>query len=189
MVYSTNHPVAIQSQKWLVTALLELMKEKPYKKITIKEIAEKAGVNRSTFYRNFKTKEDLINHYLDDLTEEYIHRIINTDHIDMSQVSKIFAQFWSENLEFIYLLRENGLTYFLLESFNIRIPYIHQSIQNKFPYQISDESLEFSLAFNAGGMWNLLMKWIDGGFVESDTDFVKDFVTAFEEISHFNFIK
>lgn len=60
MIFSTNNPVAIQSQKWLVTALLDLMKEKPYNKITIKEIAEKADLDRSTFYRNINSKEAVL---------------------------------------------------------------------------------------------------------------------------------
>lgn len=185
MMHSTNNPIAIQSKKWLTTALLDLMKDKPYDKITVKEIAEKADLNRSTFYRNFNTKEDVINYYLDYLTEEYIHRIGRSDKMDMSKVSRIFVEFWGENLEFVYSLRKNGLSYFLLEAFNTRLPYIHKSIQEKFSYKISEENLEFSLAFNAGGMWNLLMKWIDTGFVQSRTDLVK----AFEEISNFNFIK
>lgn len=41
-------------------ALLKLMKEKDYEEITINEIAALAGVNRSTWFRNFTTKEEAI---------------------------------------------------------------------------------------------------------------------------------
>ena len=37
-------------------ALLKLMKEKDYEEITINEIAALAGVNRSTWFRNFASK-------------------------------------------------------------------------------------------------------------------------------------
>lgn len=185
MVFSTDNPIAIQSQEWLVTALLDLMKEKPYNKITITEIAKKADLDRSTFYRNFNSKEAVLNCYLDLLTREYIKRIAETDEVDMSKVSMIFLEFWHENLDFVCSLRENGLSNFLLEAFNTRLPYIHKLIQDKFTYTISAEHLEFALAFNAGGMWNLLMKWIDTGFVQSYTDLA----SAFEEISCFNFKK
>lgn len=161
------------------------MKEKPYNKITIKEIAKKADLDRSTFYRNFNSKEAVLNYYLDFLTQEYVNRIVKTDEVDMSKVSKIFLEFWYENLDFVCSLRENGLSNFLLEAFNVRLPYIHKLIQDKFSYTISEENLEFALAFNAGGMWNLLMKWIDTGFVQSYSDLVR----AFEEISYFNFKK
>ena len=35
------------------TAMLEIMKTTEFKKITVKKICEKAGVNRSTFYAHF----------------------------------------------------------------------------------------------------------------------------------------
>lgn len=57
--------------------------------------------------------------------------------------------------------------------------------QGKFPHTIDEEQLEFALAFNAGGMWNILMKWIDEDFVHSYTDIVQ----AFDEIFNFNFSK
>lgn len=183
MVYSTDNPVAIQSQQWLATALLELMKEKPYHQITIKEIAEKADLNRSTFYRNFNSKEDILRLHLDFLAQEYINRINEANKIDMSGVARILMAFFNENLDFICSLRKNGLSSFLLEAFNLLLPHIHRATIGKYVYTISEENLELALAFNAGGMWNLLMKWIDTGFVYSYSDLVK----AFEEISAFNF--
>ena len=45
---------------YMSTALLELMIEKDYTKISIGEIAKKAGVDRSSYYRHFKSKDDII---------------------------------------------------------------------------------------------------------------------------------
>ena len=39
---------------YMCSALLELMLEKDYAKISIGEIAKKAGVDRSSYYRHFK---------------------------------------------------------------------------------------------------------------------------------------
>ena len=41
-------------------ALLKLMNEKKFSQITIHEISAEAGVNRSTWFRNFTSKEDAI---------------------------------------------------------------------------------------------------------------------------------
>lgn len=41
-------------------ALILLLGKKGFAEITIKEITEKAGVNRSTYYRNFNSKEDIV---------------------------------------------------------------------------------------------------------------------------------
>lgn len=42
------------------TALLELMKEKPVEKISIEEMTAKADVGRSTYFRYFKTKDEVL---------------------------------------------------------------------------------------------------------------------------------
>lgn len=42
------------------TALLELMKEKPIEKISIEEMTEKADVGRSTYFRYFKNKDEVL---------------------------------------------------------------------------------------------------------------------------------
>ena len=48
------------STSLMVEALLLLLEKKEYDSITVKEICEKAGVNRSTFYMHYDTKDDLL---------------------------------------------------------------------------------------------------------------------------------
>ena len=48
------------SSSLMVEALLLLLEKKEYDSITVKEICEKAGVNRSTFYMHYDTKDDLL---------------------------------------------------------------------------------------------------------------------------------
>ena len=45
---------------YIVQALFKLMASYEYEKISVTDIAEKAGVGRATFYRYFKRKEDII---------------------------------------------------------------------------------------------------------------------------------
>ena len=42
------------------TALLELMQEKPIEKISIEEMTARADVGRSTYFRYFKTKDEVL---------------------------------------------------------------------------------------------------------------------------------
>ena len=48
------------TKECLQTALLILMENKPLEKITITEIVNRSGVSRSAFYRNYSTKENLL---------------------------------------------------------------------------------------------------------------------------------
>lgn len=49
-----------QSRDKIIYAAAELMKEKSYRKISVAQICEKAGINRSTFYRNFEDVYDMV---------------------------------------------------------------------------------------------------------------------------------
>lgn len=44
----------------MADALLRAMKRKPFEKITVTEITEAAGVNRSTWFRNFESKDEAL---------------------------------------------------------------------------------------------------------------------------------
>ena len=57
-------------------ALISLLKKKPFEYITVREICETAGVNRSTFYLHYETVGDLLNEtarYLLDDFRTYFH--------------------------------------------------------------------------------------------------------------------
>lgn len=49
-----------RSRRLIVDALLALMLEKRFERITVQEIIERADVGRSTFYAQFRNKEDVL---------------------------------------------------------------------------------------------------------------------------------
>lgn len=65
------NPISVRSKKWLTDALFELLKEKPYDKISIREISQKADLTRQTFYHNFSSKDMLLMYKSDQLFEEF----------------------------------------------------------------------------------------------------------------------
>lgn len=46
--------------EWIYEALVELMRETPYDRITVTDIAKKAGVSRMAYYRNYRDKDDIL---------------------------------------------------------------------------------------------------------------------------------
>lgn len=52
-------------------AFLEILDRKEFSYITVKEICEKAGVNRSTFYLHYETIEDLLCESVEYLNEQF----------------------------------------------------------------------------------------------------------------------
>lgn len=54
-----------RSMDRIVTALFELIKNKPYSQITVSEICKEAKVARKTFYRNFESKSAVVEQKMD----------------------------------------------------------------------------------------------------------------------------
>ena len=54
----------------LADALEECMKAEPLDKVTVKQITDRCGVSRQTFYRNFDDKYGLLNWYFDELLKK-----------------------------------------------------------------------------------------------------------------------
>ena len=61
---NTNNRQVQRTKSWIFEALMLLMDGKPYSKITISDIADKAGIARPTFYRNYDDKDDVVFEYL-----------------------------------------------------------------------------------------------------------------------------
>lgn len=59
-------PRVARTKAMFEEALLGLMEEKDYEKITVKEISEKSTLNRATFYLHYYDKEDLLEQFLNE---------------------------------------------------------------------------------------------------------------------------
>lgn len=57
-----------RTRKQIQEALIELTVEKGYNRVSIQDIVERAVINRSTFYRHYLDKDDLLSKYMDEVT-------------------------------------------------------------------------------------------------------------------------
>jgi AcrR family transcriptional regulator len=57
-----------RTRKLLQKALLEAASEKGFAHVTVRDITERAMVNRATFYRHYEDKYDLLAHYMQELS-------------------------------------------------------------------------------------------------------------------------
>jgi len=58
-----------RTRKLLQRPLLELVAEKGFADVTVRDITERAMVNRSTFYRHYLDKYELLSQYLEEVSE------------------------------------------------------------------------------------------------------------------------
>lgn len=63
----------VSIRQYIITAFRELLVERPYDKVKVQHIADRAGISRTTFYLHFQDKENL----LDVITEMMLNEFIS----------------------------------------------------------------------------------------------------------------
>lgn len=58
-----------KTKSQLRQALMQLMTEKPFKSISVRELSERADINRGTFYIHYRDASDLLQHLEDEMAE------------------------------------------------------------------------------------------------------------------------
>jgi len=178
-----ENPIALQSKRWIMESLIELMNKKTFQEITISELAAHADLGRRTFYRNFTSKEDVLESYLKDLIQKFIEYLstyeILTPKICLYQIFRLC----NDNKTFLTGLNKSKMLGFLLEQWNVLLPTIHQMMIDKipnFPNQHNETALAYTLAFNTGGVWNVVLRWISTDMKQTPeeiTTIVMDLIT------------
>lgn len=103
-------------------AFLELLGKKDFSYITVKELCEAAGVNRSTFYLHHETMEDLLSESVGHMTEHFLTY--------MKQDTAAFvAKLRTCPMEELYLITPEYLT-----------PYLSYIKENQRPFRTSMEN-------------------------------------------------
>lgn len=178
----TENPIALQSKKWIMESLIELMNKKTFQEITVSELVAHADLGRRTFYRNFTSKEDVLESYLKNLIQEFIEHISTYEILTPNICSYQIFKLCSNNKSFLTGLNNSKMLGFLLDEWNVSLPIIHQMMIDKipnFPNQHNETALAYTLAFNTGGVWNVVSKWISSGMKETPeemTNIVMDLV-------------
>src|SRR5699024_3197324 len=89
-----------KSQAAIQQAILELIYEKDFEKITISDITNRADLNRGTFYLHFEDKYDMINQFEENFMKELesimikeLHQIQNLNDLISSRYSSLVEMF------------------------------------------------------------------------------------------------
>lgn len=153
------NPITLRSKNMIVSSLLELMDKKPYREITLKEISENADLTRQTIYRNFPTKEAILEYYVDGLYNTFIEVISAKKDITLYDLLITYFEYWYKNKEFAKKLIDNNVYAILL---NLHLKYLNSMATNdKFKHLTFISNNNYFNHFSAGGLWFALKKWIE----------------------------
>lgn len=155
------NPITLRSKKWIVNSLIELMDKKPYSQITLKEIAENVDLARQTIYRNFETKEAILEYYVDGLYHEFISIISAKSDITLNDLLITYFEYWYRSKEFLKKLIDNNVYLILLD---LHLKYLNSMAINEETKDLTFVSKNsYFIHYSAGGLWFVLKRWIEDG--------------------------
>lgn len=161
MKHKATNPIAIQSEVWLTNALLALMEEKTFKNISITEIAAKADLSRRTFYRIFRTKEDILINYTEKLFGEFLQLLNHETDRRFAVTVRLYFEFWYQHRHFLGLLKESEMLPFMMSQYSRLFPKVFQMVKGDHILAHNEETLSYAMAFSAGGLLSILFKWAE----------------------------
>jgi len=172
----STDPRALRTRKLLREAIMEVVVNKPFRDLTIRDITESAGINRATFYLHYEDKYDL----LDDCAYELFSEIRNAveakigikpnlnspkpfaDHhkqmnIVLQHIQKhsgfYKAMFANDGDPLFYNLFQNNASTWILSVLKEII-----SIQNR---DIDEELVEMMVRFQSSGNFAVISWWLE----------------------------
>ncbi|WP_395319365.1 TetR/AcrR family transcriptional regulator [Fructilactobacillus frigidiflavus] len=147
------------TKQQIIFGMFEMMMEKPYADITVKEICEKAEVSRMTFYRNFHTKEDVIFGQFEMVYSTFIKQLVIQNRFTFYDVATTFFTTIKENQLMMEAIVKNDLSNFLLNALR---RYIKTLVDNQI-LKTREKSSEMLVAMISGGLTEVIITWTRDG--------------------------
>jgi AcrR family transcriptional regulator len=108
----------VRSRNALTGALLELLEERPFDQLTIREITARAGTGYATFFRHYPTKEALLSDVASEQIAELLSRAVPILYdIDSYESTLALCSYVAEHRKLWFALLTGGAAGILREEF------------------------------------------------------------------------
>ena len=166
MKKNRQSPQNVLAREFILEALLLLVERKKLQEISITELTVKAGVSRMTFYRNYKSKEDIIIQYLDEVFLIYLSEMQKIEDLSVYYFALNFFKYFKAQEKLIIALLKSDKTNILFDCFSKYLDSVFINIKDKTEIQFN----QYNISFIAGGLYKTLIQWLSNGAIENEND-------------------
>ncbi len=144
------------TKECIQSALILLLKEKEFDKISITDLTKRAGVSRTGYYRNYSSKEDVLRDLLENVVDQIVSAIVSEGNA-LDQCRTLFEK-----------SKDNAETFALLQKAHFGDSILSE-MTNRILSMVSPENRNEKIRQTAicGCVYNLLKIWIENGMKES----------------------
>lgn len=154
-------------------AFLSLLEKKDFAYITVKEICEKAGVHRSTFYLHYETLEDLLSESVEYMNEQFLAYMQQDTDVFMRKLQECpldtlylitpeyltpYLRYVKEHKRLFLTAMKNTKALRLEESYDKLFQFVFEPILAR--YQVPAENRTYIMAFYVQGLMAIITQWL-----------------------------
>lgn len=160
-----------RTKRNLKHAFIRLMKMKDYHAITVTDIVECADYNRTTFYRHYQDREQLVKELTEEMLEKLVqafrHPYKNTNFVRLSTLTPsevIIFDYILEHKDFYSLWKDSEGIPGFQEQFIHTIIQLHKEDINYRESKIENDAF---ILYKTYGVWGIIQNWIKSDFSPS----------------------
>lgn len=157
----------------MTAALLRLLDTKTLDKITIRELCDEAGVNRSTFYSHYDTIEDILEETRKIIVDEFVEKMEQKREYgegdgnilpDYLELIKRHRNFYKVHMEATSPLSFTDL-------FRDRIMENLKAKQDAEGAEVDENRVHYMVRYYLLGIYAVIKEWVNGG-CEEPVDYI-----------------
>ena len=148
----------------MADALFELMKEKDFSKITIDELTQRAKVGRVTYFRNFKSKEDIIKYKLESIMDEYLEEFESKHDRTKEAYIRTILETFLKHEEFLKIIHKQNQSYILQK---VLVNYFNNILRE------ASKKEMYQVYYHIGGIYNFIICWIENDMKDQPESLAK----------------
>lgn len=175
-MYCGNNKTALSSQRQIAEAMMRLIREKPYRQITVSELCKAAGISRQTFYSLFTSRENVV---VFTLQAQYCYAPKLTDAAPeeprgLRQLCRGYGEYFLQNRALLETLVQNHIDYLLYDS-------LYEALEGCgcFLNRVEPCTRRYAASFYAGGLACVARRYVQEGCASTADDLAELLYTLF----------
>ena len=154
----------------LFYALIEFAEQKDWSKVTVTELIGKSGVARASFYRNFRSVEEIIDYGIGQMADRYHNGMPAGGHDPRSREVMLYKfKFYRQHAKLVLAFHHAKVTTTLLD--------IITGCEIDTRGDMPSSSIErYELYYYAGAFYNMMLSWLEGGMKETPEAMTEEFL-------------
>lgn len=176
-MYCGNNKTALSSQRQIAEAMMRLIREKPYRQISISELCKAAGISRQTFYSLFTSRENVVTFTLQ---AQYVYapRLSEESEAEacgLRQLCRGYGEYFLRNRALLQTLVENQIDYLLYDS-------LCEALEGCGCFLSAVEPCvrRYAVSFYAGGLACVARRYVQEGCASTADDLAELLYTLFK---------